>query len=228
VLGLPYLIRNMSMRQCGKKSNHGLNYDERYRTFALINDMLERDAKRIIDKYHSIYPGIRQAYDRIKNQLSRNRTLTNPFGRKYKFLGKWDDSTFKQAYSYLPQSTVGDVLNGFGHDGGICGLYYDQHKHEPLSKLEQLIQVHDSLLCQYPIDKLWDMAYTCLLVKDYLEPTIRYEERFYIETDLKIGMNWGEMQKVPLGSDHHQMFTNLKGAIQLCQAGNSTTGSPLT
>jgi len=213
---LGYFIRNMSLRQCGKKSNHGLNYDERFRTFALINDMLERDAKRVIEGYHSIYPGIRQAYEGIKHKLGKDRTLINPFGRKYRFLGKWGHDLFKQAYSYLPQSTVGDVLNGFGYSGGILGIYGQQCRESipALLPLEQLIQVHDSLLTQYPADKLDEMAETCVFISNALNPTIEYEGRsFTIETDLKIGFNWGDMEKVSLSHNKETMKENLETTL---------------
>ena len=101
----------------GKKSNHGLNYDEGYNTFALINEIEIAEAKRIVNLYHSIYPGIRQWHEFIKRQLSTDRTLTNCFGRKIRFFDGWSDSLFKAAYSALPQSTVADtgrISCGFG------------------------------------------------------------------------------------------------------------------
>jgi len=227
VLALPYFIRNMSLRQCGKKSNHGLDYDERFRTFALINDMLERDAKRVIEGYHSIYPGIRQAYEGIKHKLSKDRTLINPFGRKYRFLGKWGHDLFKQAYSYLPQATVGDILNGFGYSGGILGIYKKQklREYSCLKKLEQLIQVHDSVLTQYPIADLDDMAEACIVVAQNLKPTMEYEGRsFQIETDLKIGNNWGDMFKVPLSENKETMRRNLEKVIYDNELGSRAGG----
>jgi hypothetical protein len=42
-----FMPRSMSIRQAGKKSNHGLNYGMRYRRFALENEMPETDAKPI-------------------------------------------------------------------------------------------------------------------------------------------------------------------------------------
>ena len=185
--------RTMSLRQCGKKSNHGLNYDERYRNFALINEMLETEAKRVIDLYHTIYPGIHLYYETVKRQLQKDRTLTNCFGRKVGFLGEWNEDLWKSAYSMLPQSTVVDSLNK-----GMVHIYHDESITRELG-LDILAQVHDSILMQIPIrvvqDKeVWESLLTKL--KTYLTPTLCYNGReFTIATDGKVGLNWGGEHK---------------------------------
>ncbi len=103
--------RTMSARQCGKKSNHGLNYDEGFVQFALINEIEQREAKVIWEMYHNIYPGIHLWYENIKRLLQKDRTLTNYFGRKVRFMDAWGPDLWKSAYSMLPQSTVVDSLN---------------------------------------------------------------------------------------------------------------------
>src|SRR5215510_138225 len=53
-----FLPRIMSIRQAGKKSNHGLNYNMKYRRFALENEMPEADAEPIVNAYvNKAYPG---------------------------------------------------------------------------------------------------------------------------------------------------------------------------
>ena len=44
-----FLPRAMSIRQAGKKSNHGLNYNMGYRRFALENEMQEGESKTIVE-----------------------------------------------------------------------------------------------------------------------------------------------------------------------------------
>lgn len=58
--------RSMAARQCGKKSNHGLNYDEGPVSFATINEMPIKEGKRIYALYHKIYPGIKLWYEAVK------------------------------------------------------------------------------------------------------------------------------------------------------------------
>src|SRR5262252_5768753 len=109
-----FLPRVMSIRQAGKKSNHGLNYNMKYRRFALENEMLEADAQPIVERYVNVaYPGIKDYWAGVKKELKDNRrTLVNCFGRKVKLRGEWGEELFNQAYSFKPQSTVVDSVNG--------------------------------------------------------------------------------------------------------------------
>ena len=119
-----FLPRTMSIRQCGKKANHGLNYREEYKTFALVNGLDEADAKDIISAYRGehgnsdeedqtvAYPGLRTWYHEIEETLrSNDRTLTNCFGQTCQFLDKWGQRLFNQATAFIPQSTVGNLTN---------------------------------------------------------------------------------------------------------------------
>lgn len=180
------LPRTMSIRQCGKKSNHGLNYDEGYSGFSLINEIEIPESKRIVELYHTIYPNIRQKwYKRIQADLARDRTVTNCFGRKYYFLDAWGDSLFKAAYAYQPQSTVVDGLNL-----GMQSIY--NSKLSILSNVEILTQVHDSILIQIPISDLPNLYAICKQCDDYVSPDMTYYGRtFKLKTDFKIGLNWG-------------------------------------
>lgn len=185
-VGLP---RTMSGRQMGKKSNHGLNYDEGYNTFALTNEIEISESKRVIALYHSIYPGIRQHFQEgIRRSLSKDRSLVNCFGRKIRFLDSWGDDLFKAAYSAIPQSTVADNTNQ-----GMRCLYDDGEltDREGLN-IDLLAQTHDSVLTQVPLaaldgpfDKVIEKVYS------YMEPTLEYGGRqFTIKTDSKFGFNW--------------------------------------
>jgi DNA polymerase-1 len=190
----PRWIRGMSLRQCGKKSNHGLNYDEGYRNFALLNEMEEKEARRIVEMYHEIYPGIRKSYEVTKRQLQKDRTLTNCFGRKVRFMGEWGNDLWKSAYSFIPQSTVVDSLNQ-----GMVRIYNDTLITKTWN-VDILAQVHDSILMQIPIKVARNQgAFEAFMqkVNEYTSPTVSYNgNEFKIATDAKIGFNWGGKHKV--------------------------------
>lgn len=181
-----FLPRTMSIRQCGKKSNHGLNYDEGYATFSLLNEIEIPEAKRIIDLYHTIYPNIRQVwYKKIQSDLMRDRTITNCFGRKYRFLDALTNDLFKSAYAFQPQSTVVDGLNI-----GMQAIYNDQSRE--FQNVELLTQVHDSILIQIPIADLIYLHDILPKLDAHVSPDMTYFGRtFKIATDFKIGLNWG-------------------------------------
>lgn len=183
--------RTMSTRQAGKKSNHGLNYDETYRMFALINEIPEHEAAKIVNLYHKGYPGVRTNFHGwIKQQLTKNnRILENCFGRRMRFLDQWGPDLWKSAYASIPQSTVVDGLNQ-----GLCEIYEDAGI-VVKSNVDLLAQTHDSILTQFPLKLLNEKRAWPVIQKiyKYLEPKMEYNGRaFIIATDMKMGWNWGQ------------------------------------
>jgi uracil-DNA glycosylase family 4 len=174
----------------GKKANHGLNYDQGYRAFAFQNEIPERDGYRIVeDGYHRSYPGVRQNFHNgVKKQLEKNRTLTNLMGRRTVFLDRWGDSLFKEAYSCIPQGTVGDIIN----ERGLSQVYYDQ---ENFYNFEVLTQVHDSVggQARLPNGSEWtwtSIAEALLKIKKSLEIQLHiHSYDFTIPADLTVGFN---------------------------------------
>jgi hypothetical protein len=199
-----FLPRTMSIRQAGKKANHGLNYGLGYKTFALYNEMEERDAKEIVRRYHEdAYPGIRQWHEKIKRQLAKDKTLSNCFGRKRKFIDAWGMELWLDAYSFIPQSTVVDMVNI-----GMTNAFDDKSL-----DFQLLAQVHDSILIQVPPE--WEKAaQDCKKIAlDYMMPTIQYGAReFQIPTDVKVGYDWSNMRGVNVTSQ--TLATDIREAIE--------------
>jgi DNA polymerase I-like protein with 3'-5' exonuclease and polymerase domains len=184
-----FLIRHEGKISITGNSNHGLNYDEGPNRFAITNEIEQSESKRIIELYHRVYPGIRQTYhESVKRQLQADRTLTNCFGRKVRFLDAWGPDLWKAGYSMLPQSTVVDSLNkgmvGIYSNDSICGT----------GGIDLLAQTHDSILLQIPVEWFQDERFNAAreLVYKEVSPEIEYGGRkFHIATDSKIGLNWG-------------------------------------
>ncbi|MBE3139136.1 MAG: hypothetical protein IMZ53_00970, partial [Thermoplasmata archaeon] len=115
-----------SERYWGKKGNHGINYDESYKKFALVNEIPEAEAKQTLEEIHQGYPQIRDGYHAmIQEMLKSSRTITNLFGRTRLFLGPVFPSypnvpqhacteTYRQAYAHFAQSTCADKVNEQG------------------------------------------------------------------------------------------------------------------
>ena len=51
-----------SERDWAKRANHGFNYGYGYKSFSLLYEIPERQAKFIYDSYHNAYPGLRAGY----------------------------------------------------------------------------------------------------------------------------------------------------------------------
>jgi len=206
-----------SERFWGKKSNHSLNYDIGYKTFALVNEIQENQAKWIIDHYHMGYPEIRNNFHAgVKRQLAKDRTLTNLMGRKTLFLDVWDDSLWKAGYACVPQGTTGDIIN----ERGLNYIYYNQDDFGPV---ELLTQVHDSISFQIPLSVSWEAHCNILrLIKWSLETPLEVHDReFVIPADFVMGLNFRKEEGIELKELDAE---SLKGAYEtLCQTRNETS-----
>ena len=173
-----------SERFWGKKANHGLNYGLSYKSFALIYEIPEKDSKFIVERYHTAYPGVRKFQAQIRASLEKNRTVTNYYGRKRVFMDRWADPMFKEAYSFIPQSTVADKIN----KDGMIYLYENQ---QWFDKVQILNQVHDSIVFQIPVSAGWRYHYEVLMrLKEQLESPIEYNGfKFELPIDCEMGLN---------------------------------------
>lgn len=217
-----YLPRVFSMRQGGKKSNHALNYGETYKMFALSNEISEAAAKPIVEAYHRVYPGIKRWYERIQHQLGIDRTLVNPYGRRRRFQERWGDDLFKAAYSYIPQSTVADLINN-----ALLEVYHDDHP--SVLPFELLGQVHDSVVYQAPISMgIPAMAEGLARIRKALDPTLEIDGReFKIGTDCKASViSWADMEDLNFSGTDDDIKISLENFIEQQKAKGLVDGVP--
>ena len=185
-----------SERFWGKKANHANNYDIGPRQFGLIYEIPDKDSKFIINRYHMAYPGVHTWQAQTREQLNKNRTLTNLLGRRRMFYDRWGDSLFKEAYSFVPQSTVADMIN----QRGLIYIYYDPKTFE---HLELLLQVHDSIVFQIPLSQPieYHMKIVNLICTSLQQPLTTRNKTFSIPADVAMGKTYGTMKKLSRGYD---------------------------
>lgn len=144
-----------------------------------------QQAKLLMKIYHSTCPQLHIWHQRIQEELKQTRMLTNLLGRKHKFIGRWDDGLLRSAYSYKPQSTVGDLLNK-----SLSDIYY---KHG--DSIHLALQLHDAIYCWTTKDKIAEVMKT--LRQEMLFPlTSAFGETYTIDVDFSIGKTWGDMEEV--------------------------------
>jgi DNA polymerase-1 len=175
-------------RYLAKRVVHASNYGmEADRLVEIVNQDAEITGVRIdrtqaqflLDRYFAIYPEIREIFwGDVRRAIQQSRTLTNAFGRKRTFYGRWDEALLRDAYSWDPQSTVGDLCTR---------AMVLIHNHVPQAQL--LLNVHDSILVQCLHD---DVPRVAREMERLMQICITIHGReFYIPTDCKIGANWG-------------------------------------
>lgn len=201
-------------RYLGKQTRHAGNYMEGPITFMKnVNkyatktgvSLTMKEAKKLIYKYREIHPFLENWWHDVERELWRSRTLENLLGRKRIFYGHIG-SLVPQAVAYVPQSTVGDVLNvgllnisgrvapyikKLGLEDHYMGLYEELRS---AGGVEPLLQVHDAIGFQYD-PRVEDRVLP--LVRQLMRVPLRspktYEE-FTIPVEVAVGPSWGEVE----------------------------------
>jgi DNA polymerase-1 len=172
-------------RTIGKRLRHATNYSAGPQVLATNVGCTVKEAKMLFSRFHQACPMLRLWHARIQDQLRRTRTLTNLFGRKHRFLDRWGDELFRSAYSFLPQSTVGDLLNK-----ALIRVYNEYGKTVIIA-----LQLHDAI---YTIVKESELEARRKEIRDMMLIPITSSsgETFTIDVDFSAGPSWGELTEL--------------------------------
>ena len=170
-------------RKIGKTIRHAGNYDSGIAAISATLGCSAKDAKMLKELYHRTTPQLRLWYQRLQQKLQQDRTLVNLFGRVHKFLGRLGDDMYRSSYSFIPQSTVGDLMNR-----SIVRMY-EKYGHD----LWMVLQLHDGV---YVISKKEKRAETIsMMVECMREVILVNNEEMEIEVDFKAGPNWKDLEE---------------------------------
>lgn len=180
------LVTEEERQNYGKPARHGGAYGMSPKRFSLMYHRSIEDSKRIIEKFHKHSPKIQGVFwAEIDAFLRSNRYLSNCYGRRRDFLGRYDDDTFKEGLAYIPQGGVSDHQKFTMLKASRDWFHY-------------LVEAHDSTLTEVPIGREKEFAE---LFKTELEQPIDYrncclprEFDLVIPGDISVGENWGQMR----------------------------------
>ena len=169
-------------RETAKSLVHASNYGIGPVTFAHHAGVSVGESKQLLAKYFDTFPRVRSWQLGIQSHLSKSRILVTPLGRKRMFFARWGDDLFRQAYAFVPQSTVSDILNlaliKFGIEWGA----------------KPRLQVHDAFVVECREDSVEDCIKEIRMCFDIPIPIKGRVCRIPIE--IKVGRNWQELKKV--------------------------------
>jgi len=173
-------------RELAKRIVHASNYGMGARHFAELTELSTADAQEKLNLYHIHFPRIRIWHMEVARELKRSRILTTPMGRKRMFFGRWNDDLLRDGYSYIPQSTVADVV--------LQGMINIQNALP--SSCNIVFNIHDEVVIQIPI--VWDLSSTVykmdeLMIKCMSIPIEIHGRTLTIPVNVKCGSNWDEV-----------------------------------
>lgn len=165
-----------------KAGVHLTNYGGNGRTLAKTLGITVHEADKFQSKWFQMHPGIKNWHNEIERQLETRRYVENRFGYR-RFYFDRIEMLLPQALAWIPQSTVALVIN-HGWKNLVTNL----------PEVEVLLQVHDSLVFQYP--KHFDPQIRPV-IRDNLLIEIPYDDPLTIGVGLSISnKSWGEVKDV--------------------------------
>lgn len=232
-------------RYLGKKTRHAGNYMQGSVTFMKnFNQDAHKtglsitlaEAKMLIERYRDLHPFLKKWWVDTEAQLWKTRTLFNLTGRRRVFYGHIR-GTVPEAVAFVPQSTVGDVLNvGFlNMIGTPCPYIVERGLWDSFREIgpelqeygfEPLMQIHDAVAGQ-----VWekDTERALPLIQRAMQIPLRnprtYED-FTIPAEIMADLdptrllenksNWGDVAVVHFhqGAGERRVLTNAEGKLK--------------
>lgn len=147
------------------------NYGMGISKLAAMSRIPEWQAQQLQDYYFHLNPEVREWQKRIERDIKTKGFISNIFGRRGWFLNRNDVTLLNKAYAFIPQSSVSDVINR-------AMVTID----ETLPEVQLLLNVHDSTVTQYPIEKA---AYYRQKIKEAMMVELPYKRPLTIPSDGK-------------------------------------------
>ena len=122
----------------------------------------------------------------IEAKLRKTRMLETPMGRRRTFFGRWNNALIRQAYSYIPQSTVSDVI--------LMGMI-EMDRRLPKG-CSILLNIHDEIVIQAPAELLGSRQLETLqsTMQECMTVPIQINDRILrIPVNTKHGYDWNEV-----------------------------------
>ena len=168
-------------RQIFKSFAHGTHYLGTAKGLAERLGLLVYEAESTQKWYFGRFPRIKKWQEDFKDQVYKRHMVENIFGYRLYILDRIEGTVVNEAIAWLPQSTVGCLIN----------RAYAAIDSE-LPEVDVLLQVHDSLAGQYPTH-LGDWAIGKIIEKSQI--ILPYDDPLIIPVGVKTSqISWGDCE----------------------------------
>jgi DNA polymerase-1 len=177
----PRITKHDPRRQKFKSFAHGTNYLGTARGLATRLGLSVAEAERTQHWYFGKFPRIKLWQDNLRKDLETKRYVRNAFGYRRFFFDRIDGTVYNQAAAWKPQSTVALLIN----------FIWDRIRRAE-HEVDILLQVHDSLVGQYPVSRA---EYFRSRLQDLSLIAIPYDDPLVIPTGFKYSQkSWGDCE----------------------------------
>ena len=154
-----------------------------------IVSISEFRAGQILDTFHNHTPNVQGVYHpSIQGILQNNRRiLTNAYGRERQFFDRWGDDLFREAYAYIPSSSV--------HDHILLAAFRIA---EQAPWIIFIVDAHDAWLTQVPIERIDEAS---AIIRKEMEIPLDFSKcsipcgKLTIPCDIEVGYDYKNLKK---------------------------------
>lgn len=186
-----------------KRIQHGSNYGLTPFGIAIIGHIPVEAARTSQRAYFRAFPGIPEWQRTIRVAVEAGLPLTSPLGIRTRLFGRpWDEHTYKQGLSLLPQGTVAHIIN--------IAAWRIWMELDLQGRLMLLAQVHDALVGQSPLGaegrEALRQAMALMTIPLPITDIAGKTRIAQIEVELAVGTNWGHAGKDNPGGIRELVF----------------------
>lgn len=138
---------SFSKRYIAKRCRHGLNYrmmPDRLAETLNIGISLS-DAEELWRIYHKTNPELEKWWEHTYDEVKKNRTLFNSYGRRWILLERYDEEALKAIVAFYPQSTIGDKVSR-------CIYLCESDPDWPSERARIALNIHDALIAIHDLE----------------------------------------------------------------------------
>ncbi|MFH1145367.1 MAG: DNA polymerase I [bacterium] len=181
------------IRRTAKEVNFGVMYGMGAFGLAERTGLSRQEAAKFIEKYFHTYPAVKKYIDKIIADAREIGYVETYFGRR-RYIPDLLSSNFqvrnaaeRQAVNMPMQGTAADIIKL-----AMIKVYEKFKNKEWFGKdVKMLLQVHDELVFEVKKEKVKEIAKE---VKKIMETVVDFPVPLAVDT--KVGVNWGEMEKL--------------------------------
>ena len=166
-------------RDPSKQLNFGAAYGLGVPGFAKKSGLPEKQARVMLNKFHSKYPTIRRLARAAEDRARSQGYIGMWTGRRKRYVESWE---FRKAMSGLIQGGVAEIMRV-----SMIKLY---HRFKDNPNVRFFLQVHDDILA-YARDE-----FVPEIARAIREIMTDFDFRVPIEAETKVGKSWGTLKKV--------------------------------
>jgi DNA polymerase-1 len=179
------------MRRHAKAINFGLIYGMSPYGLTNATDLTLAEAENFIDTYFKKFPGVKNYLEGIRKKAAEQGYVETLLGRRRYFPNLERGAAYairqreeREAINAPIQGTAADIIK-------LAMLKLPEALEKENLKAKMLLQVHDELMFEVPEDEL---QVTTRLVQTVMENAFKLA--IPVSTEAKVGINWGEMEKL--------------------------------